>query len=259
MVFGRFLGKIKVSCFFSPKVIFRGVVMQIRCFDAFGVFLLCGMIFLSVLTGVPGRSGASDNPAGLEANGAIPNMIYLNMVKRAQAETPGFDFKMLRGAYTHTTTYKPETTRPVQDLATILEWVDENQPDAESILADYVLNNFPLIEVHTTLMSWYEKRGQKTKSAYHAWMARGLLNTVVNFFDGKTHDTAYPILNKGEINFILTLQNAVSVSSSQHVLPDGRVFEFASVRDIETGVPRQIIFDITAIRTKGTAKAEKKE
>ncbi len=232
--------------------------MRIRC-RTFGVFLLCGLVFLSALTGIPGRSGASDTSAGLEASGAIPNMIYLSMVERAKIDTPGFDFKMLRGAYTHTNIYKPETTRPVQDLAIILEWVDENQPGAESYLADYILNNFPLIEVHTTLMSWYEKRGRKAQSDFHAWVARGLLNAVVNLFDGKTYDTAYPILNKGEINFILTLQNVVSVRSAQRASPDGRVFESVFIREPETGLTREVFFDITAMRTKGAEKAEKKE
>lgn len=200
---------------------------------AFRVILFCCVILVS---GPASSSNMSDQ-------------IYLAMVERTKGQPEGYDFKILRGVYEQTDFFTPEMTRPGQDLPLILEGVDRKEPGAETYLEKYISSNFPLAEVHMLLLSWYEKKGEMDKAAYHAWAARGLLNVMLKYNDGKGAGTAYRVLNRGEIYIILTMNERTALATRQwanNVL----LYEIIKVRNPETGQFEDVWFDLTPMQPR---------
>jgi hypothetical protein len=182
----------------------------------------------------------------LSTASGISNQMYLSLIEGAKAQSEGYNFRVLRGTYVQTDYYKPATTRPAEDLPLILEQIEKNEPGAEDYLHNYIGNNFPLPEVHTQLVSWYERKGDKEKAAYHTWMANGLLNAILKHGDGLNTDTAYPIINRGEISIVMEMKQMSIEATRQRVIEDGRIVEAVKGKNPENGAYEEVWFDITA-------------
>jgi len=202
-------------------------------------FRIIFSLTLILLAGLSSQSIAS----------GISNQMYLGLVDRAKTQTEGFDFKGLRGAYENSDYYKP-TVKPAEDMPLILEQIDNQVPGAEDYLASYVGNNFPLAEVHTQLVAWYEKKGDKEKVAYHTWLANGLLNAILKFSDGQGHETAYRVINHGEVGLIMQMKDYQVQGIRQWPTADGRLYEIVKGINPDSRQVEELWFDLTSIQAK---------
>lgn len=176
----------------------------------------------------------------------ISNKIYVDMIVRSEEMPDTFDFRVLRNFYPTTDFYKPKNVSPKKDLEAILLKVERGEEGAEKMLMDYKVYNFPLPEVHSILMIWYENKKDEEKAKYHEWLARGFLTTVMDGIDGSSSQSPYVILNADEADMIIKILGYVRISQRKVVLYS-RNYAVVKVRDVYSQSMKEIWFDNTEI------------
>ena len=172
---------------------------------------------------------------------------YDAMVAQSYDMPEGYDFAKLRALYQKLPTYKPYSLGPVINFKQVLKEIEADPTQERRIIKEYIQKHFALPEAHSRAMTSYKDLGEEKKRAYHEWMMRGLLKTLMRSGDGKSAETAYQVLVISE-EYLLArwgMSKEKKGQSLEH--KDGRVYDVLSGKNKDTGEDMDMWFDITTI------------
>jgi len=123
---------------------------------------------------------------------------YGDLLKRVKEYDRSVDFGALRLAYAATPAYNPYSndgdTRDSMYSALRDKKYDEALRAAQKILE----NNYVDIDAHTVCKIAYRQMADNDKSALHAFVAGGLIDSILASGDGTAPETAFVVINTSE-------------------------------------------------------------
>ena len=114
---------------------------------------------------------------------------------------------------------------------------------AEKELDRQLETSFVNIDLHGAAMAIYDKLGDKEKFALHEKIARGLVEAIMKAGDGKTAETAFPVI---EVREEYTILGALGLEHSDQKLQSvgGHKYDVMTVE--KDGKPVDVYFNIDA-------------
>ena len=204
--------------------------------------IICAFVFsLIIFAGVTAPAQESVN---------LNDSAYLDMISLSKAMKEDFDFAAVRKIYSQTSFFNPYAVMPKTDVPVLFKNAQTGNPAALHALEDYKRDNFPLIEMHSGYMNYYEALKRADQAAYHKWMVTGLIGALLQSGDGSSPETAVDVLNIGE-EYMLAKNIRMDVTGQRIENKDGRVYDVLEGIIPVSGKKRELWFDITAIFAKG--------
>jgi hypothetical protein len=169
-------------------------------------------------------------------------MGYEDLLEAAKGDPDTVDFTELRMAYAKSPGFSPHADR--RAFISIAQTIDLEDPASvieghNRVLDACYLNIF----AHMALANGYAKQKDNVRSSYHRRFAKGLLDSILASGDGRSHDTAFKVIDISEEYAVMTV---TGLKPHEQGLQDhgGHWYDVLKVEHIQTGKQFKIFFNI---------------
>lgn len=128
---------------------------------------------------------------------------YKSLLEKVMKSDPAADFTALRLAYFDNPPKDSEETDPDADQAMRAAFRDKKYDKAIEEAQKALKGNFVDIDAHLILVAAYKEKKDAEKEKFHSYVAKGLINSILNSGDGKSEETAYVVISTEEEYVIL--------------------------------------------------------
>jgi len=181
------------------------------------------------------------SPAFAQGGGQAVYDMFVAQLKGGNTST---DYQALRYAFAETPAYNPYGLGPTSEMMRASNGGDLDQALklAEQILA----SNYVDIDAHMVSFSVYSRRGDMEKAEFHRAVARGLISSISASGDGKTPETAFPVISVRE-EYIYLLVNDFKVTMQALLQSKNGPVDAMSAVNNKTGRNETVYFDINRL------------
>lgn len=182
--------------------------------------------------------------ASAQASQATPDSLeYQRLVTSLRSGERDIDFTRLRMAYAASPTYDPyggdsDLFRAMMTAVQAGRY-SEGLTLADSMLAENYLNP------NAHLAAWISARqsGAEDRAPYHAWVARGLLQSIASK-DGRSPETAMVVISIDE-EYAYLRANGLEPLGQGTSICGGNACDILQVRDGQSGEEFSLYFDVS--------------
>ncbi len=128
---------------------------------------------------------------------------YESLLEKVMKSDPAADFTALRLAYFDNPPKNSEKADPDADKAMRVAFREKKYDKAIEIAQEIIKGNFVDIDAHLILVAAYKEKKDTEKAKFHAYVAEGLIKSILNSGDGQSEETAYVVISTEEEYVIL--------------------------------------------------------
>jgi hypothetical protein len=233
--------------------------IQVHCYSKATDFAkdqaVCKKIIESVV--IHPKVAIAGSPANAPVLEGLQGTDYLTLVRRVEAGDFTVDFQALRLACMKSTECEPRGTKA--DLGALNEAVRDHQLEKVVEIAERLIRQgFVNMEVHATCVKAYEELHEAAKSKFHLDVTTALLRSILLSGDGKSKESAYPVISDREEYFTLVAKGLPYVGSggsASAIEEGGHRYDRWEVPDPKTGKAVVIFFNTDAFSRKSRVGA----
>ncbi|MDP4176402.1 MAG: DUF4919 domain-containing protein [Bacteroidota bacterium] len=157
------------------------------------------------------------------------------------------DFLKLRAAYTKTDNYDPYSINESEFFMSANSKVDSSKYDeAAKIMETLLETNYINLRAHLFCGYIYKQMKDSALSEYHYMVYEGLLNSILDYGDGRNPRTAYIVTSAGDEKILLYAFGMKS-NEQQLINTDGHMFDLLKSVDKKTGKEYDIYFNVDVL------------
>ncbi len=168
---------------------------------------------------------------------------YSSLLARVKNFDRSVDFTALRLAYAGTPEYDPLDKYGGAQAAMFDALKNKQYETALKHVQSILDKNYVDIDVHLVCKYIYGEMNNPEKRDFHQFVAKGLIDSILNSGDGKSLETAYLVINKDEQTIILAVLGLREKTQSAKK-SNGRIYEVIEAIDRETGKTSLLYFDV---------------
>jgi hypothetical protein len=193
----------------------------------------------SLLTGTP-----SPTAAETKVPAATAEALYAQLLDQLREQDPDLDFAALRIAYSQTEAFNPYGGKEDDLIEEMWAAVDAKDYAQALDLANQVIE-FNELSPRAHMGAVYASNGlgKLEQAEYHQYVARGIIESILESGDGKSPETAYVVIAVPEEYVILSVLG-VRVEVQQWDEINGHNYDFFEVIDQQTDDKSTIYFNI---------------
>lgn len=175
---------------------------------------------------------------------------FKDLMKRVKSRDTTVNFTDLRMAFTHSDKYKPYYHIFDSSWDRMYQAIHEKKYRRAIRAAKKIFKKNEIdIQAHYACYLAYEGKGDEKKSAYHHFVANGLLLSISKSGDGQSIEDAFQVISIKEEYAFLEWLGLRLVSQSLTGDMEHTMYDHLTVEDIESGDTLVLIFDISSILT----------
>ncbi|MBI5576325.1 MAG: DUF4919 domain-containing protein [Deltaproteobacteria bacterium] len=168
---------------------------------------------------------------------------YGELLDKVKKQDRSIDFTEFRIAYAATKEYNPysddSTDREKMFNALRDAMYDKALDAAQRILGKKYVD----IDAHTVCRIAYKQMRENDKSAYHAFVAGGLIDSILDSGDGTSPETAFVVIDTGEEYVLLRVLGLRSVKQGL-IASNGHNYDKLEAMEPKTGKTMDVYFNI---------------
>ena len=173
------------------------------------------------------------------------------LVIRVKQSEPSVDFLQLRRLYSESDRYVPY--RDDAEESMIIAAQAAEHETALKIARDILARDYLNIEAHFAGAVSCSALGDTACATHHAYVARGMIESILASGDGKSPATAFVVVKVPEEYALLRVLQARRQSQSLMRSDDGHAYDVLTVHDERTDQENRIYFNVD-IALAGTAR-----
>jgi len=164
------------------------------------------------------------------------------LIVRVKQSDPSVSFLQLRRLYAESDSYSPYRDDAEESMITAAEAAQHET--ALRIARDILARNYLDIEAHFAGAVSCSALGDTVCAAHHAYVARGMIESILASGDGKTPATAFVVVKTPEEYALLRILRVRRQSQTLMRSNDGHVYDVLAVRDVRTDEESRIYFNV---------------
>jgi hypothetical protein len=182
---------------------------------------------------------------GLAPGGPPPTDEYAALLEAARADPAHADFPRLRDAYTRTALYQPDSPARL-DLGPVEQELRNGERAAALQALDRVFGpHWMDLTAHAHAADVCDRVEQPDRARQHRLFLRGLTNAILGAGDGRGFETAWPVLDRTEEDWILARAD-LGGGRRTVVQREGHWYDVVRFQDDESGRDVTFYFNIDA-------------
>jgi hypothetical protein len=168
---------------------------------------------------------------------------YRTLLTRVKDFDRSVDFKALRLSYTKTEDYNPYRSDDSSRNAMLMALKEKEYKKVIEHAQAILQKNYVDIDAHFVSTIAYRELGDQKKQEFHDFVARGLIDSIMDSGDGQSPETAFQVIDtKEEYVILAVLGLAAKKQKLLHI--GGHAYDQFEVADRKTGQTGELYFNV---------------
>ena len=180
-------------------------------------------------------------PTVYARQGAKPD--YSSLLEKVKKSDRAADFTALRMAYFDNPPAESKEADP-KVIQAMFAALSDKKYDKVIESGQLILNgSYVNIDAHIALAAAYQGKKDANKEKFHAWVADGLIKSIVNSGDGKSKATAWTVISTDE-EYVILRSFGLTPGTQSLLNENGHYFDKMDATDPQTKKKFTLFFNI---------------
>ncbi len=178
------------------------------------------------------------------SEGNVNDKLYLNMIEKIKKGDKKVDFLELRDIYVKSSYYNPYGDKKAKKIRLKIAEIFKKKKYKKVLnLSKKVFDrDFFDLNTHYMCLISAKKLNLPEVEEFHKYIINSVVDSIVNYGDGKSLDTAYKIISTREEEFILTVLGFVTITRHE-IRKNGHIYDKIFAESLNDGSKRTFYFN----------------